>query len=97
MGDAFKAYKKVKTEERSIKEPQRMRYAANEISKVWTKYHINGDKIIIRLPLGTITFYPFTGWFCGQKPYGKIKGRGIKNLMKEIVGIVQPQICRGEK
>jgi len=85
MGETFQALREHNLERRNKIEPERMKYAAKEISKAWTHYHLNGDRIVIRLPSGTITFWPYTGWFQGQKPYGKIKGRGINNLIKEII------------
>lgn len=81
-GEAFKAFNEIKREERTKKEPQRFEYAMNKLRWLGIPRENLGDRIIVHLPKGQITFWPYTGWFCGQKPYGKIKGRGIEKLLK---------------
>jgi len=82
MGEAFKDFKEVKQKIRNNKEPQRFEYAMKSLSDY--NYKKEYDKIIVFLNKGTVTFYPFTGWFQGQKPYGNIKGRGIDKLIKQL-------------
>ncbi len=84
LAESFREFKEIKDSIRNKKEPERIEFAIKQISRVWTNFSVVEDRMILRLPLGTITFYPFTGWFCGQKPYGKIKGRGINNLVAKI-------------
>lgn len=83
-GDAFKAFNEIAAEWRAEKEPHRIQYACKKLSDLGLKFQSDGCEIKIFLPNGTITLWPYTGWFCGQKPYGKIKGRGIKNLINEL-------------
>ena len=87
MGDYFKDYNEWKSEERAKKEQARFQYAADKLLVAKYQYHRHADRIIIYLGQGTITFYPFTGWFQGQKPYGHIKGRGIKNLISALAKV----------
>lgn len=82
MAEIYKEYNKAKKEERHRKEDQRFEYALKMLNKYFVT--LNGDNLKVKLQHGTITFYPYTGWFCGQKPYGKIKGRGIHNFIKEL-------------
>lgn len=86
-GDAFKAYNEFKKEEISKKHPKRVAYAKNRLDELGINYKTDGCSFLINLPKGTITFWAYTGWFCGQKPYGKIKGRGIDNLCKSILTV----------
>lgn len=82
MGEAFKAYNEHKKDLRQRREPDRIDYAAKKLSAY--ALDIQSDRIVINLAQGTITFFPYTGWFCGQRPYGLIKGRGINNLLNAL-------------
>lgn len=83
MGDTFRAMKEHNQQEREKKSIPRLEYAMKNLSEY--NYKTEGcDKIIIFLDKGTITFYPYTGWFQGQKPFGKVRGRGIQNLLIEL-------------
>ena len=83
-GDDFKAFNEHKRKRRNGLEPARLNYALGEVMRYNKNVRVNSENIIIPLPGGTITFWPFTGWYQGQKPYGKIKGRGVKNLLKQL-------------
>jgi len=85
MGEAFNAMKEHKREIRNKKEPERLAYACERL--MGYRYSPGGDCLHIHLPKGTVAFWPYTGWFQGRKPYGKIKGRGINKLMKELESI----------
>ena len=89
MGEAFEAFNEHKRKERERVEPRRIKYASNELARIGCEHRIRCDRIILNLPKGTMTFYPHSGWFQGQKPYGRINGRGIKNLLKELGRIVK--------
>lgn len=73
-------------------EPNRTDYAVKQLEKLGLKtgqavflyLHEGAQAMYILVPKGRIDFWPFTGWFCGRKPIGNIKGRGIANLIKEI-------------
>lgn len=87
-GDAFKAYNEMKKEERDRKEPNRIENAVsllNDAGYIISERTDDCD-IVIHLQKGLIRFWAYTGWFCGKKPYGKIKGRGIYNLLKQLRG-----------
>ena len=81
-GEAFKVYQEIKREERAKKEPERFSFARFNIEKTKLRFQVVGDYFLIWFKESTITFYPFTGWFQGQKPLGYINGRGINKLMK---------------
>lgn len=90
MGDtseAFEAISEHKKAERAKIEPSRFQYAKENFDKLNMKYTEKYDSILIEFKQGYIEFFPFTGWFCGRKPLGKIKGRGIHNLLKAIGGV----------
>lgn len=87
VGETFEVFKEIKREERSKKEPSRFEYAKKNFDQLNMKYTEEYDRIIIEFKQGFIQFYPFTGWFCGRKPLGNIKGRGINNLLKAIGNI----------
>ena len=82
MGDDFKAMKEHNREIRDKVEPKRLAYACDKLKDY--KYSPGGDCLHIHLPNGVVTFWPFTGWFQGRKPYGRIKGWGIANLLKNL-------------
>ena len=84
-GEIFKAFNEMKAEQRAKKEPNRFKYACRKLDSIGYEYEINEPEIIVKMPNGKITFWPFTGWFCGQKPYGNIKGRGIENLISKLI------------
>ena len=87
MNEDFEMYEKHKIENRQEKEPKRIKYARYQLSKNNISWIENHDNFVISLKEGFIKLYPFTGWFCGLKPLGKIKGRGIHVLINEIVRI----------
>lgn len=91
-GSEFDVYKHARAERRQSLEPSRTEYAVQQLEKlgfkegqtVYQYIHVDGQAMKIMTNKGTIDFWPFTGWFCGRKPIGNIKGRGIANLIKEI-------------
>lgn len=85
-GEVFRDFQEAKRQERAAKEPGRIGFAVSKLKVLGCDYHIErGDLIVIEIGCGRIDFWPFTGWFCGRKPLlGKIKGRGIRNLVREI-------------
>ena len=85
-GEAFEAFNDFKKEERSKKEPYRFEFAICQLKKLDVSYVVHSDLINIGTKLGQVDFYPFTGWFCGRKPIGNIKGRGINNLIAALKG-----------
>lgn len=83
-GDDFKAFNEMKQYERARREPQRVKYAKYCLTGL-CDFRQDGDVIVIEIGCGRIDFWPYTGWYCGRKPLlGKIKGRGIKNLVREV-------------
>ncbi len=82
MVDDFRALREHNKQIRGLKEEKRTRYALMRLKDYNVKRGM--DTIVVKLPRGTVTFYPYTGWFCGQKPLGKIKGRGIDNLLNIV-------------
>lgn len=85
-GSEFDVYKHARQERRKSLTPKRFQHAINQLNKLeGIRYQALSDKIIIHTNIHhQIDFWPFTGWFCGRKPIGNIKGRGIANLIKEI-------------
>jgi len=90
-GEAFKTFNQMKAEERAKLEPQREKYAFSKLTEVCDNIEHKHGTIVIHLPKGTITLWPYSGWFQGQKPYGKIRGRGIANLVTAIKNLDTPQ------
>jgi hypothetical protein len=89
VGEAFEAMNEYKLKERAIKEPNRFKYAWDKLSSLNLTLGGKGEQeITIYLGKGNITLWVFTGWFCGNRPYGKIKGRGIENLLRQIKSII---------
>ncbi len=84
MNEDFEALDNMKREIREKKEPLRFKYAQDAFTKEGLHFQIHYQYINIQLAKGDIVFWPYTGWFNGKKPYGKIKGRGIDNLMRQI-------------
>lgn len=86
MGDDFKAFNEMKREERAATEPKRVDFALKELAKIKATFsHFeNSDIINIHTDKGQIDFWPYTGWFSGRRPIGKIRGRGINNLIKSL-------------
>jgi len=85
-GEAFEAMNEHKRKERAIKEPSRFEFAQKELDKLLggIRYIVHYDSMEIYVGKSRIDFWPFTGWFCGRKPLGKIKGRGINNLIIQL-------------
>lgn len=86
-GSEFDVYKHARQERRNNLEPGRKKYAFYQLGRiegVKATEAGGGDQIVIEFDGKRIDFWPFTGWFCGRKPIGHIKGRGIANLIKEI-------------
>ena len=85
-GSEFDVYKHARQDRRNELEPGRVKYALEQIDKLNVKSTISvgGEQLVIEFNGKRIDFWPFTGWFCGRKPIGNIKGRGIANLIKEI-------------
>ena len=78
MAEEFREHDDYKKKRRAKIEPTRIAYAEKKLSE----FNIErvDDHIVINLKDGVVLFYPFTGWFQGYKPLGKIKGRGIEKL-----------------
>lgn len=83
-GDAFKFFNEQKAKERSMKEPGRFKYAIKALKENNFTHDVVGEIIRITISKGQVEFWPYTGWFCGRKPIGKVKGRGINNLIKAL-------------
>jgi len=93
MGETFRVFKEMKRKEKEGIEPGRISHAYKQLQPMIDGVLISGlavysDTIVLTMenPQGTITLWPYTGWYQGQKPYGKTKGRGIKNLIKQLKG-----------
>ena len=86
MAEDFKAFKAHKDEVRSSVEPSRVDYARKRLSELKNVSVSNTDGVVllIKTEFGNVQFWPYTGWFCGMKPIGSIKGRGISNLLKQL-------------
>ena len=82
MSELHEAFADLRKQNRAEKEPKRLAYACDQLHKY--RYSPGGDCLHIHINGSIITFWPFTGWFAGRKPYGKVKGRGIHNLLKEL-------------
>jgi hypothetical protein len=88
MSDLSELYQTIKEHKKGVREkeePNRFGYARDQLKGFVLKETSNA--IVVTLPQGTVTFYPYTGWFQGQKPHGNVKGRGIRNLMKHLRSI----------
>lgn len=85
-GSEFDVYKHARQERRQGLEPGRMKYAFYQLGRIKEvkATQATGDQIVIEFNGKRIDFWPFTGWFCGRRPIGNVKGRGIANLIKEI-------------
>lgn len=86
-GEAFKEFNEMKAEHREKVEPKRFYFANRLLDENGFIWKEENDCIKFLLKHGTVTFWPYTGWFQGQKPYGKIKGRGVLNLIKELKNV----------
>lgn len=84
VGEAFEAFDEDKRRQRAKIEPKRIEFAMKQFDKIGVRYLYDFDKLEIFIENGQIDFWPFTGWFCGRKPIGNVKGRGIKKLILEI-------------
>jgi len=64
-------------------EDKRMIYAERQLSG----FHIRrkSSAFHIYTTHGEIVFWPYTGWYQGKKPLGRVKGRGIKKLLKILI------------
>lgn len=81
MGEDYKAFKEYQAERRAETEPRRIAYVSRLLKEKGYNFEAkDGERIVIHLLQGTVTIWPYTGWFQGQKPYGKIKGRGVKTM-----------------
>ena len=89
MREEFDALKKYHLAERHKKEPSRREYAIKKLDGIkGIRYLIGEDSFEIYIDKNQIDFWPWNGGFCGRKPIGNIKGRGIDNLVKEIEKMV---------
>lgn len=84
VGETFQVFDDIKRENRAKKEPSRFKYAEEQLSKIPVTFMRDHDVIHIYHSKGQIDLWPFTGWFCGRKPLGNIKGRGIDNLIRKL-------------
>lgn len=90
VGDDFKAWDEHKKEQRAKIEPNRFTFALTRLKEIGIEpAELWHDHMVLKLPRGTITFWPFTGWFQGQKPYGHVRGRGIGTLVSKLKGVGQ--------
>jgi hypothetical protein len=85
MGDDFRAFKEAKAEQRLAIEPKRVAYALDQLAGLYAEIEDKGDMFLIHVSGGVIQYWPYTGWFCGKKPLGNIKGRGIANLKEYLI------------
>ena len=83
--DAFKAFKEYKASIRMKEQPKRIAYALDMLAGIHAEIEDKGDMLLIHLDNGVVQFWPYTGWFCGKRPLGNIKGRGINNLKEQIL------------
>lgn len=88
MGDDFRAFREMKNEQRRNIEPKRIQFALEQLAGVPCEIENKGDMLLIHIGNRVIQFWPFTGWFCGMKPIGHIKGRGIKVLKERIIDLL---------
>jgi hypothetical protein len=86
VGETFQVFNQIKKEERSKKEPSRFEFAIKSLQQLNVSYKKQVDSILIETKQGKVEFWPFTGWFCGRKPIGHLKGRGIGNLIASLKG-----------
>lgn len=84
VGETFEAYNEHKRKEREKKEPSRFAYAIEHLRREGFFFECTYQNITVRVKGGKIVFWPYTGWFCGHKPYGNIKGRGIDHLIRAL-------------
>lgn len=91
MSDDSRALSYARKHKRQQLTPERMDNARKRLSGFDVEEY--DDHFIILMERGTITFWPYTGWFHGQEPFGKTKGRGIKNLLKALkeIGYERPK------
>lgn len=92
MGEIFDAMKELKAQQRAKLEPKRESLAKMLLTEIGASHISDGEKITIHLKQGTIIFWPYSGWFCGKRPLGKVKGRGVATLIKEIVKCQESRI-----
>ena len=85
IGEAFKAFREMKAEQRSLEEPKRVKYALEQLAGISAEIEDTGDMLLIHTNKGDIQFWPFTGWFCGEHPLEHLKGRGIKTLKEQLL------------
>lgn len=64
-------------------EPKRLEKACNEIEKLgFPIIYKDSTKITFPFKGGFISFFPYSGWATGN---GIKDGRGLKNLLKQLV------------
>lgn len=83
--DQFKNVRGIKLSERLRTEAKLVNIAMQKLGKIAT-LALSGTENFIKIFLDgkQIDFWPYAGWFCGRKPIGNVKGRGLTNLIKEI-------------
>ena len=71
-------------ERESELQPKRMLYALTKIGKLKTVSDIQVSKTLIEFTFKDhiVRFYPYSGWHTGKSI---IDGRGIDNLLKQLV------------
>jgi len=86
MAEQFRYYDKVMREKRAAEEPRRFEHAISELTKLKCVVIRNDANSCLTVRFGNkqIDFWPYKGWFVGRKPFGQIRGRGIKLLVEVI-------------
>ena len=89
LGSEINEYEMMEQERRDRREglePSRIQYAMKKLGELNVKKSIvaGGDQICIEFSGNRVDFWPYTGWFCGRKPIGNIKGRGIAKLIGHL-------------
>ena len=84
LADSFNALREYKAEQRNKIEPNRFKYATEQLESIGATVIPNNDgsrsmKVVCRDI--TVTFFPYTGWASGK---GIKDGRGIHNLIKQL-------------
>lgn len=83
----WQEYNEYKKELRNKEEPKRFQYFKNKIEEYVAKGEINiveedSSMIIFVYKDYKIRFFPFTGWWQGNKDFGN--GRGVKSLFSRL-------------
>ncbi len=93
VGETLQVYEEIKREERAKKEPSRFKFATDQLDKRLgnVRYIAHYDSLEVYIGKNRIDFWPYTGWYCGRKPIGNVKGRGVSGLIKAIDYLISIQ------